>query len=111
MSKIETEEQFLDLAEKFQKNYCLLRDDIVNTQFADLSGDLREKVYVLYEMAQQIYCYISSSRQIGKYFFLAALSYFACPNTSNTQDLSSQRYLIMQASFLTWRIQAASATV
>ena len=70
MSKIETEEQFLDLAEKFQKNYCLLRDDIVNTQFADLSGDLREKVYVLYEMAQQIYCYISSSRQIGKYFFI-----------------------------------------
>lgn len=81
ISKIETEEQFLDLAEKFQKNYYLLRDDIVNTQFADLSGDLREKVHVLYEMAQQIYGYISSSRQIGKYFFLAALSYFACPDT------------------------------
>lgn len=103
MPKIETEDQFLDLAEKFQKNYFLLRDDIVNTQFADLSGDLREKVHVLYDMAQQIYCYISRSRQIGKYFFLAALSYFACPDTSNTQDLSSQRYLIMQASFLTYR--------
>lgn len=103
ISKIETEEQFLDLAEKFQKNYCLLRDDIVNTQFADLSGDLREKVHVLYEMAQQIYGYISSSRQIGKYFFLAALSYFACPDTSTTQNLRYQRYLILQASFLTYR--------
>ncbi len=34
MPKIEREEQFLDLAEKFQQDYCLLRDDVVNTQFA-----------------------------------------------------------------------------
>ena len=32
MPKIETEEQFLDLAEKFQKDYCLLRNHVVNTQ-------------------------------------------------------------------------------
>ena len=43
MPKIETEEQFLDLAEKFQKDYCLLRDHVVNTQFVDLSDDLYEK--------------------------------------------------------------------
>ena len=43
MPKIETEEQFLDLAEKFQKDYCLLRNHVVNTQFVDLSDDLREK--------------------------------------------------------------------
>jgi hypothetical protein len=49
MPKIETEEQFLDLAEKFQKDYCLLRDDVVNTQFVDLSDDLYEKVHALYK--------------------------------------------------------------
>ena len=32
MPKIETEEQFLDLAEKFQKDYCLLRNHVVNMQ-------------------------------------------------------------------------------
>ena len=103
MPNLETKEQFLDLAEKFQKNYCLLREDIVTTPFADLSGDFREKVYALYAMAQQIYGYISSSRQIGEYFFLAALSYFACPDTNNMQNLTYQRYLILQASFLTYR--------
>lgn len=103
MPKIETEEQFLDLAEKFKQDYCLLHDDVVNTQFVDLSDDLREKAHALYKEAQQIYGYISSSRQLGKYYFLASLSYFACPDTSNTQELSSQRYLILQASFLTYR--------
>ena len=103
MPKIETEEQFLDLAEKFQKDYCLLRDLVVNTQFIDLSDDLYKEVYALYKLAQQIYSYISGSRQIGKYSFLAALSYFSCPNISNTQELSSVRYLILQASFLTYR--------
>ncbi len=43
MPKIETQEQFLDLAEKYQQDYCLLRDDVVNTQFVDLSDDLYEK--------------------------------------------------------------------
>ena len=47
MPKIETEEQFLDLAEKFQKDYCLLRNHVVNTQFVDLSDDLREKPHAL----------------------------------------------------------------
>ena len=103
MPKIETEEQFLDLAEKFQKDYCLLRNHVVNTQFVDLSDDLYKEVYALYKLAQQIYSYISGSRQIGKYSFLAALSYFSCPNISNTQELSSVRYLILQASFLTYR--------
>jgi len=103
MPKIETEEQFLDLAEKFQKDYCLLRNHVVNTQFVDLSDDLREKAHALYKLAQQIYSYISGTRQIGKYSFLAAVSFFACPDTSNTQELSSQRYLILQASFLTYR--------
>lgn len=103
MPKIETEEQFLDLAEKFQKDYCLLRNHVVNTQFVDLSDDLREKAHALYKEAQQIYGYISSSRQLGKYYYLASLSYFACPTTSNTQELSSERYLILQASFLTYR--------
>ena len=103
MPNIETQEQFLDLAEKFQQDYCLLRDHVVNTQFIDLSDDLYEKVRTLYKMAQQIYGYISSSRQIGKYYLLASLSYFACPNTSNTQELSSEPYLILQASFLTYR--------
>lgn len=103
MPKIETEEQFLDLAEKFQKDYCLLRNHVVNTQFVDLSDDLREKAHALYEKAQQIYGYISSTRQIGNYYLLACLSYFASPDTSNTQELSSQRYLILQASFLTYR--------
>lgn len=103
MPKIETEEQFLDLAEKFQKDYCLLRNHVVNTQFVDLSEDLYKEVYALYKLAQQIYSYISGSRQIGKYSFLAAVSFFACPDTSNTQELSSQRYLILQASFLTYR--------
>ena len=103
MPKIETEEQFLDLAEKFQQDYCLLHDDVVNTQFVDLSDDLYEEVYALYKLAQQIYSYISGTRQIGKYSFLSAVSFFACPDTSNTQELSSQRYLILQASFLTYR--------
>ena len=67
MPKIETEEQFLDLAEKFQKDYCLLRNHVVNTQFVDLSDDLREKAHALNKEAQQIYGYISSSRQLGKY--------------------------------------------
>ncbi len=48
MPKIETEEQFLDLAEKFKQDYCLLHDDVVNTQFVDLSDDLREKAHALY---------------------------------------------------------------
>ncbi len=61
MPKIETEEQFLDLAEKFQKDYCLLRNHVVNTQFVDLSDDLREKAHALNKEAQQIYGYISSS--------------------------------------------------
>lgn len=103
MPKIDAEEHFLDLAEKFQKDYCLLHDDVVNTQFIDLSDDLYKEVYALYKLAQQIYSYISGSRQIGKYSFLAALSYFSCPNISNTQELSSVRYLILQASFLTYR--------
>ena len=103
MPNIETQEHFLDLAEKFQKDYCLLRDLVVNTQFIDLSDDLYKEVYALYKLAQQIYSYISGSRQIGKYSFLAALSYFSCPNISNTQELSSVRYLILQASFLTYR--------
>lgn len=103
MPKIETEEQFLELAEKFKQDYCLLHDDVVNTQFVDLSDDLREKAHALYKEAQQIYGYISSSRQLGKYYYLASLSYFACPTTSNTQELSSERYLILQASFLTYR--------
>ncbi|KRI40147.1 hypothetical protein [Acinetobacter baumannii] len=103
MPKIDAEEHFLDLAEKFQKDYCLLRDLVVNTQFIDLSDDLYKEVYALYKLAQQIYSYISGSRQIGKYSFLAALSYFSCPNISNTQELSSVRYLILQASFLTYR--------
>lgn len=103
MQMTEREEQFLELAEKFQQDYCLLRDEVVNMQFADISSDLHEKVHTLYEMAQQIYGYLSSTRQIGKYFFLAALSYFASSDTSNTQELSSQRYLILQASFLTYR--------
>ena len=103
MPNIETQEQFLDLAEKFQQDYCLLRDHVVNTQFIDLSDDLYKEVYALYKLAQQIYSYISGSRQIGKYYFLAALSYFSCPNISNTQELSSVRYLILQASFLTYR--------
>ena len=103
MPKIETEEQFLDLAEKFQKDYCLLRNHVVNTQFVDLSDDLREKAHALNKEAQQIYGYISSSRQLGKYYYLASLSYFACPTTSNTQELSSERYLILQASFLIYR--------
>ncbi len=103
MPNIETQEQFLDLAEKYQQDYCLLRDDIVNTQFVDLSDDLYKDVYALYKLAQQIYSYISGSRQIGKYSFLAAVSFFACPDSSNTQELSSQRYLILQASFLTYR--------
>ncbi len=103
MPKIETEEQFLDLAEKFQKDYCLLRNHVVNTQFVDLSDDLREKAHALNKEAQQIYGYISSSRQLGKYYYLASLSYFSCPNISNTQELSSERYLILQASFLTYR--------
>ena len=89
MPKIDAEEHFLDLAEKFQKDYCLLRDLVVNTQFIDLSDDLYKEVYALYKLAQQIYSYISGSRQIGKYSFLAALSYFSCPNISNTQELSS----------------------
>lgn len=50
MPKIETEEQFLDLAEKFQQDYCLLHDDVVNTQFVDLSDDLYEEVYALYKL-------------------------------------------------------------
>ncbi len=49
MPKIETEEQFLDLAEKFKQDYCLLHDDVVNTQFVDLSDDLREKAHALYK--------------------------------------------------------------
>lgn len=69
MPNIETQEQFLDLAEKYQQDYCLLRDDIVNTQFVDLSDDLYKDVYALYKLAQQIYSYISGSRQIGKYSF------------------------------------------
>jgi hypothetical protein len=76
MPKIETEEQFLDLAEKFQKDYCLLRNHVVNTQFVDLSDDLYEKV-MLYIKAQQIYSYISSRQLV--ILFLASLSYFACP--------------------------------
>lgn len=96
MPNIETQEQFLDLAEKYQQDYCLLRDDIVNTQFVDLSDDLYKDVYALYKLAQQIYSYISGSRQIGKYSFLAAVSFFACPDSSNTQELSSQRYLILR---------------
>ena len=66
MPKIDAEEHFLDLAEKFQKDYCLLHDDVVNTQFIDLSDDLYKEVYALYKLAQQIYSYISGSRQIGK---------------------------------------------
>jgi hypothetical protein len=62
-----------------------------------------KKFYALYEKAQQIYGYISSTRQIGNYYLLACLSYFASPDTSNTQNLTSQRYLILQASFLTYR--------
>jgi hypothetical protein len=58
MPKIETEEQFLDLAEKFQKDYCLLRDDVVNTQFVDLSDDLYEKVHALYKSTTDIWLYI-----------------------------------------------------
>ncbi|MCZ3356650.1 hypothetical protein NYZ78_17190 [Acinetobacter baumannii] len=54
MPKIKTEEQFLDLAEKFKQDYCLLHDDVVNTQFVDLSDDLREKAHALYKEAQQI---------------------------------------------------------
>ena len=54
MPKIETEEQFLDLAEKFQKDYCLLRNHVVNTQFVDLSDDLREKAHALDKEAEQI---------------------------------------------------------
>jgi hypothetical protein len=95
MQMTEREKQFLELAEKFQQDYCLLRDQVVNTQFADISSDLHKKVHALYEMAQQIYGYIGSTRQIGKYFFLAALSFFASPDTSNTQNLTSQRYLIL----------------
>lgn len=103
MSLIKTEEQFLDLAEKFKKDYCLLRNDIINSHFLKLSNSLYEKVYHLYTVAQQLYNYISSSRQIGKYYLLAALSYFAYPhNNTHTQELSSERYLILQASFLTY---------
>ena len=47
MPKIDAEEHFLDLAEKFQKDYCLLRDLVVNTQFIDLSDDLYKEVYAL----------------------------------------------------------------
>lgn len=76
MPKIETEEQFLDLAEKFQKDYCLLRNHVVNTQFVDLSDDLYKEVYALYKLAQQIYSYISGSRQIGKYSFFGCFELF-----------------------------------
>lgn len=62
MQMTEREEQFLELAEKFQQDYCLLRDEVVNMQFADISSDLHEKVHTLYEMAQQIYGYLSSTR-------------------------------------------------
>ena len=103
MQMTEREKRFLELAEEFQQDYCLLRDEVVNTQFLDLSDDLYEKVHALYEKAQQIYGYISSTRQIGNYYLLACLSYFASPDTSNTQNLTSQRYLILQASFLTYR--------
>ncbi len=55
MPNIETQEQFLDLAEKYQQDYCLLRDDIVNTQFVDLSDDLHKNApYAVYKLAQQI---------------------------------------------------------
>ena len=103
MQMIEQEKQFLELAEKFQQEYCLLRDEVVNTQFADIQSDLHKKVHALYEIAQQIYGYISGTRQIGNYYLLACLSYFASPDTSNTQNLTFQRYLILQASFLTYR--------
>ncbi len=88
MQMTERERQFLELAEEFQQDYCLLRDEVVNTQFLDLSDDLYEKVHALYEKAQQIYGYISSTRQIGNYYLLACLSYFASPDTSNTQNFN-----------------------
>jgi hypothetical protein len=49
MQMTEREKRFLELAEKFQQDYCLLRDEVVNTQFLDLSDDLYEKVHALYE--------------------------------------------------------------
>ena len=42
MQMIEQEKQFLELAEKFQQEYCLLRDEVVNTQFADIQSDLHK---------------------------------------------------------------------
>ena len=46
MQMTEREKRFLELAEEFQQDYCLLRDEVVNTQFLDLSDDLYEKVHV-----------------------------------------------------------------
>ena len=36
MQMTEREKRFLELAEEFQQDYCLLRDEVVNTQFLDL---------------------------------------------------------------------------
>jgi hypothetical protein len=69
MPKIETEEQFLDLAEKSKR---LLSVTSIYTIY-DLSDDLYKEVYALYKLTQQIYNYISD-RQIGS-IILAALSY------------------------------------
>jgi hypothetical protein len=49
MPKIERRRAFLDLAKIPKRLLSVLRDDVVNTQFVDLSDDLYEKVHALYE--------------------------------------------------------------
>lgn len=97
--KIKNCDEFLKTAEDFFEIFSLLSDSIVNKKFSILSDDLLEKVYEdLFNPAQKIYDYIFSSRQIGKYYLLAALTYFASETNRNLPKLSSERYLVLQAS-------------
>ncbi|MFV8194527.1 hypothetical protein [Acinetobacter soli] len=102
--KIKNCDEFLKTAEDFFEIFSLLSDSIVNKKFSILSDDLLEKVYDdLFNPAQKIYDYIFSSRQIGKYYLLAALTYFASETNRNLPKLSSERYLVLQASFKTYQ--------